>query len=59
MVTHLDIVESKLGFSKFTLNYLAQTLKVSYGLARKYALDWVEGGRPPIFQNVLNKTGEW
>lgn len=45
MVTHLDIVESKLGFSKFTLNDLAQTLKVSYGLARKYALDWVENGR--------------
>lgn len=45
MVTHIDIAEKKLGFSKFTLNDLAQTLKVSYGLARKYALEWIEDGR--------------
>ena len=71
MVTHLDIVESKLGFSKFTLNDLAQTLKVSYGLARKYALEWVESGRlhkirrgrgvgaSDLFQLARRKMKDW
>lgn len=42
MVTHIDMAKSKFAFSKFTLEELARVLKVSYGLARKYALEWVD-----------------
>lgn len=42
MVTHIDMAKSKFAFNKFTLEELARVLKVSYGLARKYALEWVE-----------------
>lgn len=42
MVTHIDMAKSKFAFNKFTLEELARVLKVSYGLARKYALEWLE-----------------
>lgn len=70
MVTHIDMAESKLGFSKFTLQELALSLKISYGLARKYALEWVEKGKlnkfkrqksnsPDQFQFVRRKMKDW
>lgn len=42
VVTHIDMAKSKFAFNKFTLEELARVLKVSYGLARKYALEWLE-----------------